>query len=160
VECILSEERQTYCRRECREEAMLGEVIGEANGTVTGIEVVSVEQGSPKLKVSCRGSGKAMGVAFTDLLTFTRVEKAEGIILGSGEAVWLTEDGEVCTWKGFGIGKPSGVGGGEMDACCGWFQTKSAKLAILNSIACLVEFELDDYGNYHHTTYEWKHPSW
>jgi uncharacterized delta-60 repeat protein len=30
---------------------MLGEVIGEANGTVTGIEVVSVEEGSPKLKL-------------------------------------------------------------------------------------------------------------
>jgi uncharacterized protein (TIGR02246 family) len=30
------------------EEAMLGEMIGEASGTATSIEVVSVEQGSPK----------------------------------------------------------------------------------------------------------------
>jgi hypothetical protein len=160
VERILFKERQTHCRREYREEAMLGEVIGEANGTVTSIEVVSVEQGSSKLKVSLRGSGKAMGVAFTDLITYTRVEKVEGIILGDGEAVWLTEDGEVCTWKGFGIGKPSGVGGAETDAVCGWFQTKSAKLAILNTIATIVEYDLDDNGNYHWTAYEWKHPSW
>ena len=42
---------------------MLGEVIGEASGSVTSVDVVSEEQGSAKRKVSMRGSGKARGVA-------------------------------------------------------------------------------------------------
>ena len=139
---------------------MLGEVIGEANGTGTNVEVLSVEQGSPKLKVTLRGSGKARGVAFTDLITYTQVEKGEGTLYGEGETVWLTDDGDVCTWKGFGIGRPTSRGGAATFAVAGSFETRSSRLAELNGVCCIVEFELDDHGNYHWTAYEWKHPSW
>ena len=137
----------------------LGEVIGEANGQITNIEVVGVEEGSPKLKATLRGSGKAMGVAFTDLITYTQVERAGGLY-GEGKTVWLTEDGEICTWKGFGVGRPTGIHGAGSFAVCGVFETKSQKLSRLNTVACIVEYELDDNGNYHWMAYEWKHPSW
>lgn len=137
----------------------LGEVIGEANGQVTNIEVLSVEEGSPKLKMTLRGSGKAMGVAFTDLVTYWQVERAGGLY-GQGESVWLTEDGEVCTWKGFAVGRPTGINGAGSHAACGAFETKSQKLSRLNTVACIVEYEFDDSGNYHWTACEWQLPSW
>ena len=90
---------------------MLGDVIGEANGTLTSTEVLSVEQGSPRLRLTLRGSGKAMGVAFTDMITHSLEVRSSGVLYGEGETVWLTEDGEISTWKGFGVGRPTGASG-------------------------------------------------
>jgi hypothetical protein len=45
-------------------------------------------------------------------------------------------------------------------ACAGSFETKARRLAELNGVCCIVEYELDDNGNYHWTAYEWKHRSW
>ncbi|SRR3989442_1497996 len=139
---------------------MLGDVIGEANGTLTSTEVLSVEQGSPRLRLTLRGSGKAMGVAFTDMITHSLEVRSSGVLYGEGETVWLTEDGEISTWKGFGVGRPTGASGGGTFAVAGSIQTESKKLASLNGVACIVEYQLDDKGNYHWTAYEWKHPSW
>jgi hypothetical protein len=138
----------------------LGDVIGEANGSATNIEVLSVEGGSPRIKVTLRGTGKAKGVGFTDLITYTQVQKSEGILFGDGETVCLTDEGEICTWKGFGVGRPTSAGGAASFAVAGWFDTKSSKLASLNGVACIIEFETDDNGSYHWTAYEWKHPTW
>jgi hypothetical protein len=138
----------------------LGDIIGEANGQITNIEVVEVREGSPKLKATGRGSGKGMGVGFTDLITYWQVQRAGGELYGEAATVWMTEDGEICTWKGFGVGRPTGVGGAGSYAVCGAFETNSQKLAPLNGVASVVEFETDDNGNYHWIAYEWKHPSW
>jgi hypothetical protein len=107
-----------------------------------------------------RGNGKAKGVAVTDLITYTQVEKGEGTLFGEGETVWLTDDGQVCTWKGFGIGRPTSAGGAATFAVAGSFETKAPRLADLNGVCCIVEFETEDDGTYHWTAYEWKHPSW
>jgi hypothetical protein len=135
---------------------MLGDKLGEANGTLAGVRVLSVEEGSPKLEISMRGSGSVLGVAFTDMITYSQVVRPGGIYYGEGETVWLTEDGEVSTWKGFGVGKPTGPGFSSSLAVAGSVQTASTKLARLNGVATVVEYNTDESGNYHWTLWEWK----
>jgi hypothetical protein len=89
---------------------MLGEKLGEASGALVGSRVLSVEEGTFKLELSMRGSGTVLGVTFADMITYTLVARPDGTYRGDGESVWLTEDGEASTWKGFGIGKPTGAG--------------------------------------------------
>lgn len=135
---------------------MLGEKLGEASGALAGCRVLSVEKGIPTLELSMRGSGTVLGVTFADMITYTLVARPDGTYRGDGETVWLTEDGEISTWKGFGIGKPTGAGFSSSLAVVGVIQTAAAKLARLNGVATVVEYDTDESGNYHWTAWEWK----
>jgi hypothetical protein len=139
---------------------MLGETIGEANGRCTGVRVLSVDAGSPQLEISAQGTGKAMGVPFTDMITYSQVMRPGGVLYGEWEMVWLTDDGEVVTSKGFGVGRPTGPGFAESFAAAGSVQTTSKRLAHLNGVAIIGEFDADEQGNYRWTAVEWKGAGW
>ena len=64
-------------------------------------------------------------------------------------------DGEIVTWKGIGIGRLLAGGAVSYRGCLS-YSTASAKLARLNSIAGVFEFEVDATGNTHSKVWEWK----
>jgi len=78
------------------------------------------------------------------------------VLYGEGQTLFMTKDGEMATWKGFGLGRPTGPGFAVRFAVCGSFQTATPKLARLLDVAILTEFETDENGNYSYKSWEWK----
>jgi hypothetical protein len=135
---------------------MVGDVIGEASGELIGIRVLSGDPESPRVEVSLRGTGKAYGISFTDTITYWQTVRPNGTFYGEGETMWLTEGGEIATWKGFGIGQPMGPGFSSSWAVAGFFQRVPETLAHLMKVAVVAEYKVEENGNYHWTAYEWR----
>lgn len=101
-------------------------------------------------------SGKLLGMDATDMVTYWSVMRSVGGLYGEGQGVTMTKDGEVATWRGHGVGKFTGRGSAVSFRGAVYFQTSSAKLARLNSVAVVFEHEVDENGNSHAKFWEWK----
>lgn len=135
---------------------MLGELLGESSGSVTGVRILEANGDDSVMEVSFRGSGQVLGVGITDIGTFAQTVRPGGV-LSSEEAnvLLLTEDGEMVSWKGFGVGRPTGPGFSSSWGAAGYARTSSEKLSRMNSVANLVEYELDAEGGYRWKLWEW-----
>jgi hypothetical protein len=131
---------------------MLGEMIGELKGKITGNRVLSVEC-CPKIESSFQDSGKILDVDITGMGTFWSIFKEEGGLYGEGQGVFFTNDGEIVTWTASGVGKMKGKVA-EWRAAA-FFNTSSKKLSHLNNIIGIAEFEIDDEGNIQEKLWEW-----
>ena len=96
-----------------------------------------------------------LGVDGMNIGTYTSSNKPDGSLDGLGEGAFATLDGDIVTWKGIGAGRF--LAGGAV-ACrgCLSYSTTSTKLARLNTIAGVFEFEVDAEGNTHSKIWEWK----
>jgi hypothetical protein len=136
---------------------MLGEKLYEIIGKVTGQRVLpGSAPGDVLLEVSFEGTGKVLGVSTIESGTYTCRMKAPGVLHGEGQGLSLTADGDAITWQGTGIGKPTGAGmaaswRGGINYC-----TQSAKLAQLNTMAAVFEWDVDAQGNTKGVTWHWK----
>ncbi len=135
---------------------MLGEFIGEMRGKVSGSRVLPSEGIAPKTETSYQEGGKIIGVEVTEMGTFLSVARVVGGLFGEGQGVTMTKDGEVAVWKGQGVGRFTGHGSAVSFRGAIFFQTTSAKLARLNSIAVVFEYEIDENGNTLSKLWEWK----
>jgi hypothetical protein len=133
---------------------MLGELIGEMQGRVSSQRVIDVKGPTMESSVMARGSFK--GVQVTETLTYVANTSSKGVLHGVGNGIITTEDGDVATYSGEGIGKfdASGV--------LNWrgsifFETSSeGKLGFLNNIVGVFEAQVDAQGNFTDKTWEWK----
>jgi hypothetical protein len=139
-------------------EAMLGEIIAQQSGTVSGFRVIASDKDSTTLEVTAQGAGTLQGTAATFLTTYTQTTYLDGRIYGEGRSVGITGDGETATWTGFGVGRRTGGGFALAAATCGSFQTGAPDLAGLMSIAAVGEYSVDEDGNYSSTVWEWTAP--
>lgn len=137
---------------------MLGEVVGEASGKITNITVLENAGDRSRVEVSFQGQGKLAGIGITDIGSYWQEIRPGRILYGEGGPVWMTDDGELLSWKGFGVGRPTGPGYSASWAACGSVQTSSERFAHLAGVAILAEYEVDEQGNYHWTAWEWKGP--
>src|SRR5947209_5607529 len=107
---------------------MLSEQIGEASGTLMSVRVLSAEGDASKMEVTFRGRGELLGVGITDIGTFVRTTKPGGVLATeSSNVLFLTDDGEVASWTGFGVGKPTGAGFSSSWGVAGSIRTGSQK---------------------------------
>jgi hypothetical protein len=67
----------------------------------------------------------------------------------------MTKDGEMLTWTGNGVGKMTARGGASYRGVL-YYQTPSQKLARLNGMAVVFEYEVDENDNSHSKIWEWK----
>ena len=74
---------------------MLGELLYEETGNVSGVRVLPPEEGAVVLEVSLQASGRIQGVEHTSLWTYTSTTRADGSIFGQGRGVLTTADGDV-----------------------------------------------------------------
>ena len=134
---------------------MLGELISEATGRRTGRRVIDGPGGAPRVEVSFEDNGKLLGLDSNNIGTYWADVKADGTIYGEGQGIAVTKDGDMVSWKGVGTGVFRGGGAvgyrGSLH-----YTTSSPKLARLNSIAGVFEFEVDAAGNTHGKIWEWK----
>lgn len=111
---------------------------------------------APKVESSFHQSGKILGVEVTEMGTYWSVVRAGGMLYGDGQGVTMTKDGEMAAWTGNGVGRFTGQGEAVSFRGALYYQTSSAKLARLNSVAVVFEFEVDENGNTHAKLWEWK----
>lgn len=135
---------------------MLGERIGDAIGEMTGLRVLPPVNGKPRLEVSFRQSGTILGVHIDDMGTYESVAQPDGTFTGRGQGVSMTEDGEMLVWTGDGVGTPKGRAGAMAWRGAIYYRTTSQKLARLNGIAVIYEFDTDESDKVHATLHEWK----
>lgn len=135
---------------------MLGDKLGEERGQITGFRVLPSEGGNPTVEVSFQASGQLLGVDVTDAGTYSSTLTPAGILSGSGQGIITTSDGEVITWSGGGLGRFTGRGSAVSWRGAIYLQTTSQKLARLNTVAVVFEYEVDENRNTHTQTWEWK----
>lgn len=135
---------------------MLGERIGDAIGEMTGLRVLPPLNHQPRLEVSFRQSGTIFGVHVDDMGTYESVARHDGTFTARGQGVAMTENGEILTWSGEGVGTPKGGPGAMAWRGAIYYRTSSQKLDRLNGMAVLFEFDTDESNKTQSTIYEWK----
>jgi hypothetical protein len=135
---------------------MLGDKIGEASGKITGMKVLEYAGEKSRFEVTFQGRGQISGVAMMDIGSYVQEVRPNQVLYGEGGPLWMTEEGELLSWKGFGVGHSTGPGFSASFGVCGAIQTSSAKLAHLNGVAAVGEYQIDEEGGYRWTLWEWK----
>lgn len=132
---------------------MLGEQIGSGQGKRTYRRVVAV-QPALQVEVSFEDATKLLGLDGINIGTYVSTTRADGTLAGEGLGAFATADG-IATWKGLGSGqlKPGGAVSYRGSLT---FSTASPKLARLNLISAVFEFEVDAAGNTQTKMWEWK----
>jgi hypothetical protein len=134
---------------------MLGENIGEVRGQTIGTRILEDQGQGPRMEVTDRAVGTLCGVHITSTVTYTGTVRPNGTIAGSGSGAVVTEDGEMATFRGAGVGRFTGPGVTSWRGSL-FFETGSAKLKSVNGIAVLFEYEVDESGKSEGRYYEWK----
>jgi hypothetical protein len=132
---------------------MLGEQIGETKGRRLVRRVITIDP--PTAEVSFEDTGQMLGIPTTGMGTYTSVIRPDGSILGQGQGLSLTQDGEAITWTGTGVGK-FGPGGSVSYRGMLFFQTASQKLARVNNACGAFEYEVAPDGSTVSKVWEWK----
>ncbi len=132
---------------------MLGKQIGTVKGKRLVRRVLSVNP--PTAEVSFEDSGDVLGVHVTGMGTYTSIVRADGSIVGEGQGMSLTDNGESLTWTGNGIGR-FGPGGSVSYRGMLFFQTTSAQLGALNNSCAAFEYEVASDGSTVSNMWEWK----
>lgn len=132
---------------------MLGEKIGEYKGRRLVRRVLSVNP--PTAEVSFEDSGSLYGIPTTNMGTYTSAVSPDGSLMGTGQGVSMTQDGETITWTGMGSGK-FGSGGSVSYRGMLFFKTGSQKLARINNVCAAFEYDVDGSGNTVSKLWEWK----
>ena len=131
---------------------MLGRQIEEGRGKRTARRVICTD---PDFKIEASVEEKAtfLGVEGMSIITYVACTKSDGSLEGEGGGVFAARDGETLTWKGTGVGRF--VEGGAIQYCGALsFRTTSEKLASLNGISGVFQWEIDAEGNTHSQIWE------
>ena len=136
---------------------MIGEKLYEIIGKVTGERVLRGEAlGDVMLEVSFQGTGRIFGLDTIESGTYKASMKAPGALYAEGQGLSLTTEGEGVTWHGTGVGRPTGKGMAAHWRGAIYYTTQAPKLARLNTMAVVFEWDIDEHGNARGTTWEWK----
>ena len=132
---------------------MLGEQIGETRGKRIVRRVLSSDP--VRVEVSFEDNGKMLGIDVNGFGTYTSQVRADGTFYGEGEGAYMTRDGELLSWKGSGLGKFR-EGGAVSYRGILYYRTASQKLARLNTVTGVFEYEVDAKGETLAKVWEWK----
>jgi hypothetical protein len=133
---------------------MLGELIGEMEGKVSSQRVFDVK--GPTMETSVTASGRLRGVQVIETLTYVANTSSKGVLHGVGNGIITTEEGDIATYTGEGIGRSNASGVLKWRGAV-FFETSSeGKLGFLNNIVGVFESQVDAQGNFTDKTWEWK----
>ncbi len=131
---------------------MLGDKIGELQGQIVGMRVLSTSP--PQMEVTFQGTGRLLGRDTNEIGTYVATMRPDGTLYGSGEGLSMDAEGNATTWKGNGVGIPGeGMSASWRGAI--YYASDAEPFARLNSIATAYEFETAADGNVSATLFEW-----
>lgn len=131
---------------------MIGELIAEFRGTTTGVRVLS----EGRVEASEQGSGSILGMEAMILATAVSTPMPNGVVMGEGDALVTTVEGEVVMIRKSGIGWPTGKGRKASKRGVFFHLTHSQKLARLNKVVGMYEYESNEKGQWTAKVWEWK----
>jgi hypothetical protein len=134
---------------------MLGSSIGDVQGQTIGTRVLPDTGHGPCMEITDRGTGTLYGVQVTSTVTYLGTMRPNGTIVGDGNGIVMTEDGEAATFRGAGVGTFTRPGAMRWRGSL-FYETQSGKLAALNGIAVAFEYDVDESGKSEGHFYEWK----
>ena len=134
---------------------MLGDKLGEASGKFAGIRVLPTEGQQVWLEVSFQGQGTLLGQQITDTGTYRQTIRPGGVLYGEGHVLMMSPTGDVADWVGGGIGRPTGPGYQASFGVSGSFHSATGALAAATEVTDVIEYEVDEGGNYHWTMWAW-----
>jgi len=132
---------------------MLGEQIFETRGKRILRRVLASDP--LKVEVTFEDSGKALGINVNGFGTYTSQVRPDGTIYGEGEGAYITTDGEMVSWRGSGLGRIVENGTVSYRGIL-YYRTTSSKLARLNTVAGVFEYEAAASGETLAKVWEWK----
>jgi hypothetical protein len=137
---------------------MLGQLLFESRGRITGQRLLSVENGIPKFETSISGTGIFTGsLEVNTNWTYWAIHRSDGTSYSQGQGVIMTRDGrEVATATGRAEGKMIRSGKLRFVGAIFYETHSENKLAFLNHLMGVNEYEVDALGNYEHRLWEWK----
>jgi hypothetical protein len=135
---------------------MLGEKLGEERGQMTGMRVLPLGPHGPRVEVSFQASGTILGQVGTDVGTYISTARPDGTMMGEGQGVVMTGEGDMANWTATGVGKFTGKGTAINWRGALFYQTTSPRLAQLNGTAVVFEFDVDENGKTEARIWEWK----
>jgi hypothetical protein len=137
---------------------MLGKLIYESKGKITGQRVLTIENAVPKIELSVKGSGTLIGsIDITEIWTYWNMQRSNGVTYGKGKGVLTTIDGsEVATATGCGLGNLINSGLIRWHGTIFFLTNSNDRLAFLDHLIGVNEDEVDAYGSYVHKSWEWK----
>ena len=136
---------------------MLGDLISEEKGKITSQRVLDVEGGEPKMETSFSATGNYRRVETTATVTYWGSLRPGGAIYGEGQGVLMSKDGqEMATWTGQGIGRFTSPGKIRFTGSLFFNTPSTGKLAFLNNLVGVFEYEADELGNTSAKAWEWK----
>ena len=83
---------------------MLGELLGEMEGKVSSSSQRVVDIKGRTMETTVMASGSLKGVQVTETLTYVANPTSKGVLHGVGNGILTTEDGDIVTFTGEGIG--------------------------------------------------------
>ena len=129
---------------------MLGELIGEFKGKNTGWRVLP----DGKIETTAQGTGKLLGmdvwIISTSIGTMTN-----GVFMGEVNSFKTTMTGDTVTANGNAVAVSDGKGGGTTRAAT-IHTTTAPKLARMNKVIGLHEYDTDMDNNFNGKILEWK----
>ena len=141
-------------------EEMLGDPVSRASGKVTGQRVLEVlEEMTPQVEISISGEGKLRGdIEFKEMWTYCTEQRSDGVEYAEGYGVMMTKGGsnEVATMTGQGVGRMTESGIAQYRGTYFYSTSSTGKLAYLNNLVAVFEYDVDKEGNYNDKTWEWK----
>lgn len=132
---------------------MLGEKLCDARGKRVVRRILSADP--LKVEVTFEDGGKVLGVDYKGFGTYCSEVRADGSIYGEGNGAFVTNDGDLVSWRGTGLGRLL-PGGAASYRGMAYFRTGSKKLVALNTVAGAFEFDTDADGNTQMSAWEWK----
>ena len=106
--------------------------------------------------MSFQASGTVLGIHVNDMGTYVSVARPDGTLFGEGQGIIMTDEGEVVTWRGQGVGRLTGHGMAASWRAAVFGQATSERLARLNAVAGVIEFDVDESGKITSKSWEWK----
>jgi hypothetical protein len=135
---------------------MLGDKIGEFHGKITGQRVLPPEGGRAKFETTTEISGAILGIPTRSISTYVSVMQADGSFYGEiVGAVFIAENGDMAHCKASGAGRFTGDGGVSFRGAT-YALGATGKLAPLNGLALVYEWDVDGNGNAQWHLWEWK----
>ena len=131
---------------------MIGELVIELRGKVTAVRVLP----DGRTETSEQGAGSILGVEATWLATTVSTPMPNGVVMGEGDGIITTIDGGVVVVRKSGIGWSTGKGRKASRRGVFFHATQSQKLARLNRVVGMYEFESNEEGDWTAKIWEWK----
>jgi len=132
---------------------MLGDLIGEETGKVTGFRVL--DAAGPKVEVSIQTKGRILGTDYQGRTTYSSGMQPGGFLYGEGQGMYMTQDGDMAVWKGQGTGRLTPGGGASYRGAL-HFMNATGKLARLAGTVGVFEHSTDANDNVASKVWEWK----